>query len=82
MLYNSMYWYYKNSIHLSEVLNLPNKPKLFACSTSGIVYDNEVVVQKQVKNNTDKIKIEQLTFLCHQKRKFFNLENWVAMTYW
>ena len=57
MLYNSMYWYYKNSIRLSEVLNLLNKPKLFVCSTSGIVYDNEVVVQlKQVKNNTDKLK--------------------------
>ena len=57
MLYNSMYWYYKNSIRLSEVLNLLNKPKLFAWSTSGIVYDNEVVVQlKQVKNNTDKLK--------------------------
>ena len=53
MLYSSMYWLYKfNSL---EVLNLLNKPKLFACSTSGIFYDNEVVAQKQEKNNTDKI---------------------------
>ena len=49
------------------MLNLLSKPKLFACSTSGIVYDNEVVVLKQVlKNNTDKLKLN-IVFVSSEK---------------
>lgn len=37
--------------------------------TSGIVYDNEAVVQKQVKNSTDKLKSNNV-FVSSEKKLF------------
>ena len=55
------------------MLNLLNKPKLLVCSASGIVYDNEVVVQKQVKNSTD-ILLIKLCFCVIRKETFLTLK--------